>query len=255
LLWVVGLSLPDSRPTSSELGVASATPHTRQSFASLRKTRASQARHAEHCAARLTAFSPKQENRIRAPLMGLFKDPPSVDIPLCIPSTHRSGARGANLERGSVLVVLPDFNGLLHTELCGLVASRCRPWGSLGFEPVVDHRSSQYRQTFLTNAYPSELFPPLRPNPVTPTLLPGSPKPVPLSLLLSRQARKPVAQGDLRGLTITESVAVHRCCHQWLARCSHGLLRPRALARAPEVAPCALHTTEVTCRPRCKHRP
>jgi hypothetical protein len=56
------------------------------------------------------------------------------------------------------------------------------------------------RQTFLTSAHPSELFPPLRPNPVTPTLLPGSPKPVPLSSLLPLQARKPAAPSATPGV-------------------------------------------------------
>lgn len=63
---------------------------------------------------------------------------------------------------------------------CRLIASCCQPWDLPGFEPVVDIAAS--RQTRLAGTDPSELFPSLWPNHVTPTLLPGSPKPVPLSL-------------------------------------------------------------------------
>lgn len=36
----------------------------------------------------------------------------------------------------SALVVPPDFSGFLRSVPCELVASRSRPWGSLGFEPA-----------------------------------------------------------------------------------------------------------------------
>jgi hypothetical protein len=63
---------------------------------------------------------------------------------------------------------------------CRLIASCCQPWDLPGFEPVVDIAAS--RQTRLAGTDPSELFPSFWPNPVTPTLLPGLPKHVPLSL-------------------------------------------------------------------------
>jgi len=51
---------------------------------------------------------------------------------------------------------------------------------------------------------------------------------------------------DPRGLTIAESVASHRCCHQCSTRYSHGLLRLRALTLAPRF-PLCVHLTEVKC--------
>jgi hypothetical protein len=54
LLWVVGLSLSDSRPTSAEPDAAPAAPLSRHSIASLAETRALLPSHAEHCAALVT---------------------------------------------------------------------------------------------------------------------------------------------------------------------------------------------------------
>jgi hypothetical protein len=137
----------------------------------------------------------------------------------------------------TALAVFLDCDGLLLPELCGLVASRCRPWGSLGFEPVVNNRSCCSPDP-PPSADPSERFPPLRPNPVTPTWLPCLPKPEPLSSLPTASHPKTTCRRrDLRGLTLTESVASRTCCHTRSARCSHGLPRLLALAHAQELPP------------------
>jgi hypothetical protein len=178
--WVVGLSLSGSRLTSAGLDAASAAPHTQHSIASLGKTRAPRTKHAELCAALVTAFSPKQETSFRAPLMGFFQITPLRRHHPENPATHRSGARGANLERGPSMLFLTAPTVCSSQSFAGLL----RPAADHGVRLVLSLLptvETAVRQTLLRGADPSELFPPLRQSVVTPTLLPGSPKPLPLS--------------------------------------------------------------------------
>jgi hypothetical protein len=83
--------------------------------------------------------------------LGLSKDRPSVDIPVLhpvprwCPETSSLRLEGAIPLAPSVPAVSHDFDGLLCSSDCGLVASRSRPWGSPGFAvnrlPVASHRS------------------------------------------------------------------------------------------------------------------
>jgi hypothetical protein len=94
--------------------------------------------------------------------MGFVKDRPFVDITLRVPTPTEVRLKAAKPQARSVLVVLPDFDGLLHTTLRGLVASRCRPWGSYGSEPVGDNDCSlPAHQTLSRTFHPSELSLPL----------------------------------------------------------------------------------------------
>jgi hypothetical protein len=138
--WVVGLSLSDSHPTSSGLDAATAASLSHHILRVPSEDHALLAKHTERCAA-LSPLLPKQ-NRLQAPLMGFVKDRPFVDITLRVPTPTEVRLKAAKPQARSVLVVLPDSDGLLHTLLCGLIASRCRPWGSYGSEPVSDNDCS-----------------------------------------------------------------------------------------------------------------
>jgi len=50
----------------------------------------------------------------------------------CVKLRANSGRQDASC-RTSAFVVLPHLGGLIPLLACGLVASRCRPWGSSGF--------------------------------------------------------------------------------------------------------------------------
>jgi hypothetical protein len=206
------LSLSEFHRPASELGAASASTTHTFVHRFLWKTRALQAEHAEHCAALLTTFSPKQETGFWAPLMGFFKDRPSVDITLRLPHPPKWCTKCQPRTR-TVRAVLPGFDGLLSSELCGLVASRCRPWGSLGFEPVVDRRSGRFAKLSSRTPTLQSFSLHFEPNPVTPTLLPGSPRPVPLSPLFSNTPE---------GMSKTQSQGLDpcgvRCCPAVLPR-------------------------------------
>jgi len=247
------LSLSEFHRPASELGAASASTTHTFVHRFLWKTRALQAEHAELCAALFTAFSPKQETGFWAPLMGFFQRPPlrrhpseapaSTEVVYEVPTSYADRpCRSSRLRRFALLRAL---------RAC------CVPLPTMGFARFRACRrlpKQPYRQTLLSNAYPSELFPPLRAESRYPDITAWFTETrSPLTVVLCALPKE-CTELNLRGLTLVESVAALPCCHDWLARCSLGLLRLWALAHAPEVALRALSTTEVMKHPRCKHR-
>jgi hypothetical protein len=96
----------------------------------------------------------------------------SVD---CLAASARCRAGVARPPAPSVLVVPPDFDGLLRASPCGLVASRSRPWGSSRFRiPVADRewnmgishatRGASARDPFPGTHDPSKPFPCTQPS-------------------------------------------------------------------------------------------
>ena len=76
----------------------------------------------------------------RTPLMGLSMISPPPTWASCVHSRSRPPEEGPSLRPGlatsrtrSVLVVPPDFDGLLRTSSCRSVAPCSRPWGSPSF--------------------------------------------------------------------------------------------------------------------------
>lgn len=88
----------------------------------------------------------------------------------------------------TALAVFLDCDGLLLPELCGLVASRCRPWGSHGSEPVGDNDCSLPAHQTLSRTPSLRSFSlSFWPCTVTRTFLPSTPVPVPLSSFTPRR--------------------------------------------------------------------
>ena len=177
---------------------------------------------------------------------------------LRIPHPPKWGPRCQPRTR-TAFAVLPGYDGLLLSEFCGLVASRCRPWGLPGFAPVAHSRNCNTPDT-PPDTDPSELFPPLRPSSITPTLLPGLPKPEPLSSLPNTHRSKRQASQNSWRQARPQGFDPHRvrclppCCHDaWpdaLMGFSDSGLSPTLQRLPPETLP----ATEVTNDPRCKHR-
>lgn len=187
--WVIGFpcrSFTDQLPSWVQLPPA---PHTHSSIASFGRPVLCK----QNTPNSARPFSPLSR-RNKKPVSGLlswgfFKDRPSVDIPLRLPHPPKWCTKCQPRTR-TVRAVLPGFDGLLSSELCGLVASRCRPWGSLGFEPVVDCRSSPTAKLSSRTPTLQSFSLHFEPNHVTPTSLPGSPRPVPLSPLFCAHSRR-----------------------------------------------------------------
>lgn len=227
-LWVVGLSLPASPPTSSVMEAAPAAPLLPPLLLRLRRLRA--ARRASSGAA-LVASVTEVTAVSRLLSWGFSKNaPPSCS--LCVHS-WQARARKCQSRARSALAVLPDFSGLLHTRPCGFVAPRKRPWGPPGFQPTADlprRNATAVHPTFPTGALPFEVFP----SPVAVVL---SPEPLPPRCWLGdhRSARFAPTSGLY---STAESVAPRQCCHRRLARYSLGLSHDFRLSpRLPDLTP------------------
>lgn len=192
MLWVIGFpcrSFTDQRSSWVQLPPA---PHAHSSIASFGRPVPCK----QNTPTTARPFSPLS-HRSKKPVSGLlswgfFKDRPSVDITLRLPHPPKCCTK-CHLRTRTVRAVLPGFDGLLSSELCGLVASRCRPWGSFGFELVADRRSCRIAKLSSRTPTLQSFSLHFEPNLVTPTLLPGSPKPVPLSPLFCEHSRRNVA--------------------------------------------------------------
>jgi hypothetical protein len=93
----------------------------------------------------------------------------------CLSASGAAGQGSARPPAPSVLVVPPDFDGLLRASPCGLVASRSRPWGSSRFQtPATDRewdmgishatRGASARDLFPGTHDPSKPFPCTQPS-------------------------------------------------------------------------------------------
>jgi len=151
--------------------------------------------------------------RFQAPLLGFTQRSPLHRTPR-VSSPGCPGPGVCQLQTWSVLVVLPDFDGLLHTRPCGFVAPRYRPWGSPGFQPTGNVTAAQL--TFPAGADTLRSFP-----------LPGSGFPVSRARPSRRwlHIHRSVCFAPTSGVCSTgKSVAHMWCCHLMLARCSLGLV-------------------------------
>jgi hypothetical protein len=125
--------------------------------------------------------------RFQAPLLGFTQRSPLHRAPR-VSSPGCPGPGVCQLQTWSVLVVLPDFDGLLHTRPCGFVAPRFRPWGSPGFQPTDNVTAEQL--TFLQVLTPFEAFP----FPVVDSLSPG-PAPLAVGSTVTEVSVSPRPQG------------------------------------------------------------
>jgi hypothetical protein len=93
----------------------------------------------------------------------------------CLAASCAAGQGSARPPAPSVLVVPPDFDGLLRASPCGLVASRSRPWGSSRFQTTaadrgwdmgISHaiRGASARDLFPGTHDPSKPFPCTQPS-------------------------------------------------------------------------------------------
>jgi len=122
----------------------------------------------------------------------------------------------------SVLVVLPDFDGLLRKWPCRFVAPYNQPWGSSRF------RHNLPLATLLRRSVPCAF-----PWPAYHTLRSVSlcySRPVSPQSLPSRRCLPPlfpvVAHPAARLSSIAKSVSIQRCCQRLMDRCSLGLCSP-----------------------------
>ena len=122
----------------------------------------------------------------------------------------------------SVLVVLPDFDGLLRKWLCRFVAPYNQPWGSSRFHHNLPHTALLRRS--VPRAFPWLAYHTLRSISLC-NSLPVSPQSLP-----SRRCLPPLLPVDshptTRRCSITKSVSPPRCCHRCAVRYSLGLRSP-----------------------------
>jgi hypothetical protein len=160
----------------------------------------------------------------RLPLLVSSKIAPPSTSTLCVHSRLPGARQLPHCRARSALAVSHDSDGLLHTELCGFVAPRYRPWGSPGFKPTADVSAS--RPTLLRGeVHPSKLFPLWQPRlPVTRALSPPA-----VGSAFTEVMTSPQPQGFLRHRV--------RCSPPMLpptsARCSLGLLFDFQLSLTP----------------------
>jgi len=163
------------------------------------------------------------------PLVWFSKERPSTDINNLRPVPISTSRKRGNLRRcaakrntPSVLVVLPDFDGLLRMLPCRFIAPCYRSWGSSCFQCGLPFTVFP-RQAVL------RAFPRLAPHTLRSFSLRSSrtvsPQSFPsrrCSFLLFPAARPSTS----RSCSTSESVAARRCCHRFAARYFLGLCSP-----------------------------
>lgn len=131
---------------------------------------------------------PSRGARSRASLLGFQRPPLHRHQHSASTPRNRSSLRqdGANHLVRSVLVVLPDFDGLLRATPCRSVAPCCQSWGPTRFQPPSANDSPQGRlvtrsgqssqpklrpssSTFPESPHPPKSSPPRQPISVTPS--------------------------------------------------------------------------------------
>jgi len=161
------------------------------------------------------------------------KERPSTDInnlrPVPVSTSRKRGDLrrcAAKRNTPSVLVVPPDFDGLLRMLPCRFIAPCYRPWGSSCFQRGLP--SPVFPRDSVLRAFPR-----LAPHTLRSFSLRSSRTVSPQSLP-SRRCSLPLfpalGPSTSRLCSTSESVAAYRCCHPLAARYSLGLCSPTRLS-------------------------
>jgi hypothetical protein len=166
----------------------------------------------------------------------------------CLAASCAAGQGSARPPAPSVLVVPPDFDGLLRTSPCGLVASRSRPWGSSRFQiPAADREWDMGISHATRGASARDLFPgthnPSKPFPCTqPSYACGATEIAPSPFVDARLTDLSAPLGTTGSLRVTEAriLAVH------------GRASPLAVAAPPLLTASVTALIEGSCEPSCE---